>query len=1102
VTVLELCGALLSGLSAALAAGIFVSEVFLCDTSVDAHIAAQQHFIRLQQQYPAQLLAHGISTVLPQDVMTITAADLIAADLHKTKFLLLTCGWPCNGWSRAGHQGGAPQGLLDHLDYLIRILSRLRLSQRGAKPLSYLLENVAFDVTNCDKRVLADYRKACSFWGAPLRVDDARFDAPTHAERLIWTNLSLIRLMGASIDAWTRDPSIDPSTYLDPHRSLRLATAYDGPGAFGVRYPCNVRGKPLRALPTLVAFEKADAFRGERDGVVLDHRFPPTCLNHYSEPNSGERARLLGFLDGLPTGTALSDQTWCKLFGRCFRQHTFVSLISLARAIDVRMDSLKSLEGDALLAPLLLAPEPSIARTRAEEIAVTARLEILVPQLKSLVETAFLAAAPAEAGGGGLSELSPSAELPPPEPPPESPPEFPNVVSEELPPECKAKMQALLQDPRYSGLWSWGNTFGKINDCEFKVGVDPNTKQCWASARRLPQTHADQFMKLVTELAAYGVAVEAPDETGFAAPVIMVPKKDHLGTFSLLRLVVDYRKLNLHIPPHRYPLPLPDDLFARAAGWTMYSGGDLKWGFWQCPVAKEDQHYTAFHGPKCLMMYTRMPMGLKRAPAYFQQQMERILGDTGLVFIDDVLTGSDCKDDYSNFDEHLAAVRRMLDKLLHHGLTLDPKKCHWAQRSIKFLGHTLSKGCVEMEPSKVAAILAIASPTDAVALRSWIHMVGYYQRLIPRFSEISEPLRRLLKNNVPYAWGAEQQAAFDKLRVALTSKPVLAIARPDCLFILSTDWSKRGSSAILSQIWSDGIERVIAYASRSHSTAETNYSSYKGEMMAAVWGVDHFQYYLTGRPFKLLTDHEPLTWLLSNERLSGIYYRWAMRLSEFDIEITYRPGSANPADLPSRFPLPDTDAGWDNFKSDIELLEIAQPAAYLALLKNLSMLEYPLLPTATINALYHQPVPSAGGDLFENEGYEPDLSGIDFELDATSKSELQYLMVLGETSRKLHPDIYDDEHVMRWLKEPNVPTPTWFLELPPHERSRTKVRAQSYLWDNYHEQLIYIASDGIKRVVPAPSVRAELVANAHPQRIWTRLSSQTTIHADSAILVV
>jgi len=493
-------------------------------------------------------------------------------------------------------------------------------------------------------------------------------------------------------------------------------------------------------------------------------------------------------------------------------------------------------------------------------------------------------------------------------------------------------------------------------------------------------------------------------------------------------------------------------------------------------------------------------MGLKRAPSYFQQQMERILGDTGLVFIDDVLTGSDCKADYSNFDEHLAAVRRMLDKLLKHGLTLDPKKCHWAQRSIKFLGHTLSNGCVEMEPSKVAAILAISSPTDAVALRSWIHMVGYYQRLIPRFSEMTEPLRRLLKNNVPYVWGVEQQAAFDQLRVALTSKPVLAIARPDCLFILSTDWSKKGSSAILSQIWADGIERVIAYASRSHSTAESNYSSYKGEMMAAVWGVDHFQYYLTGRPFKLLTDHEPLTWLLSNERLTGIYYRWAMRLSEFDIEITYRPGSANPADLPSRFPLPDSQEGWDNFKSDIELLEIAQPVAYLALL-NLSLLEYPMLPAATLHALYHQPNPSAGGDLFEDEGYEPDLSGIDMELDAPAKSELQYLMVLGEASRKLHPDVYNDEHVMRWLKEPTVPTPSWFLELPPHERNRIKIRAQSYLWDTFHNQLIYIASDGIKRIVPVPSVRAELVTNAHkeyghacPRRLLSMITFQFWWH--------
>ena len=88
--------------------GIYVSEVFLCDTSLDAHSAARYHFNRLRQQYPSQLLASGISDVLPQDLMAITASDLISAGLHRSKFLLVTCGWPCNGWSPRRCPTGPP----------------------------------------------------------------------------------------------------------------------------------------------------------------------------------------------------------------------------------------------------------------------------------------------------------------------------------------------------------------------------------------------------------------------------------------------------------------------------------------------------------------------------------------------------------------------------------------------------------------------------------------------------------------------------------------------------------------------------------------------------------------------------------------------------------------------------------------------------------------------------------------------------------------------------------------------------------------------------------------------------------------------------------
>jgi hypothetical protein len=276
---------------------------------------------------------------------------------------------------------------------------------------------------------------------------------------------------------------------------------------------------------------------------------------------------------------------------------------------------------------------------------------------------------------------------------------------------------------------------GVMNHCEFEVGIDPSVTQCWSAKRRLPQTHEAEFTKVVTELAAYGIAVVAPDDTGFASPIVMVPKRDHTGTITLLRMCVDYRRVNSHTPPDRYPLPLPEDLFNRTAGWNLYSSGDLKSGFNQVRMKASDQPYTSFHGPTCLLMYTRMPFGLKRAPNFFQRQMELIVQDAGIVFIDDLLTGDDIAPDYSNFEVHLASIDKLLSRLAKFGVTLDPRKCHWAKRRIKFLGHFLSGGTIGMEQSKVAAILAIARPAVA----------GYRPPLLGAHRRLLQPSYRPLQ---------------------------------------------------------------------------------------------------------------------------------------------------------------------------------------------------------------------------------------------------------------------------------------------------------------------------------------------------------------------
>jgi hypothetical protein len=140
---------------------------------------------------------------------------------------------------------------------------------------------------------------------------------------------------------------------------------------------------------------------------------------------------------------------------------------------------------------------------------------------------------------------------------------------------------------------------------------------------------------------------------------------------------------------------------------------------------------------------------------------------------------------------------------------------------------------------------------------------------------------------------------------------------------------------VLVQRDDEGREYVIAYASRSNNRTERNYFSYAGECLATVWGVSHFRVYLHGRRFVLLTDHEPLKWLMTNEKLTGMHARWAHILSEYDSEIRHRPGKrSEDADALSRNPLQDdtnlTDARMDHETAPVSPISVSAGLALLA----------------------------------------------------------------------------------------------------------------------------------------------------------------------------
>jgi transposase InsO family protein len=395
----------------------------------------------------------------------------------------------------------------------------------------------------------------------------------------------------------------------------------------------------------------------------------------------------------------------------------------------------------------------------------------------------------------------------------------------------------------------------------------------------------------------------------YASAVVVAAKKDPTtGQYTDKRVTVDMRPVNAATEMDRYQLPLADDLFHLVGEACVFSKLDLRSGFFQLHIAEEDMPKTAFHWQRELWMYRRVPMGAKCSPPYYQRVVDFELARAGCMgfaraFIDDVLIFS------RSGAEHVEHVRRVLDALQAVGLKPHPAKCVFGTAVCEFLGHDISNYGVHPNQAKVAAIRALQPPRNVGDLRALLGLMSYYRMYVPQFAVLAKPLNDLLKQGTVKEWSADCQGAFDQLKEALC-RPGNCLRRvqPNLPLVVYSDWSKCGIGGVLAQVeLVEGEQRefLCACTSRSLNAAEGNYSSFHGEMLAAVWSVKQFRHYLHGRHFYLVTDHEPLRYLMTKPDLSGQHARWAMMLAEFDFTVEHRPGAKHTnADILSRQPLP------------------------------------------------------------------------------------------------------------------------------------------------------------------------------------------------------
>ncbi len=259
-------------------------------------------------------------------------------------------------------------------------------------------------------------------------------------------------------------------------------------------------------------------------------------------------------------------------------------------------------------------------------------------------------------------------------------------------------------------------------------------------ARKMPFAVRQEVARQLRSMQDAGVI--QPSCSPWASPVVMVRKKD--GTH---RFCVDYRELNSVTKADTFPLPQIDDLLDQIRDSRFFSTLDLAASYWQIRVEPGSREKTAFVTPQGLYEFRVMPFGLTNAPSVFQRLMQVVLmglnPDSGpdfvSVYIDDVLVFS------RSLKEHIDHLCLVIQQIQEAGLKLKPSKCSFVREEVGYLGHILTPDDAKTNPKLVQAVISFPQPQNVREVRQFQGLSSYYQRFIPRFAAIAQPLHMLTR---------------------------------------------------------------------------------------------------------------------------------------------------------------------------------------------------------------------------------------------------------------------------------------------------------------------------------------------------------------------
>ena len=289
------------------------------------------------------------------------------------------------------------------------------------------------------------------------------------------------------------------------------------------------------------------------------------------------------------------------------------------------------------------------------------------------------------------------------------------------------------------------------------------------------------------------------------------------------------------------------------SGSKWYTKLDASNAYWQMKVDKESSRLLAFNTPYGRYRFVRMPYGIHSASELCQTKISSIIEHiTGTINSqDDIIVWASTK------EELIKRTIEVLQSCRKNNLKLNKAKCQFNMREIIFLGHKISEHGIQADPKKIEAITNMPNPTSVKDLQRFLGMVNYLAKFIPNLAELTAPLRQLLEKNVVWSSDKPQIESIRNLKDRIISSSILKFYKQSQPIRISCDASTIGLGAVPEQQHGDQWYPV-AYASRSITSSEKNYSQLEREMLSIVFACNRFHEYIYGQKFEVFNDHMPL----------------------------------------------------------------------------------------------------------------------------------------------------------------------------------------------------------------------------------------------------